>query len=117
MSEDFIGLFQANALGMGGAELDSNSAQLFQNLRGLVGELEADRQAIRGDSLQAFGSVKAELFERFQELVSFCQANGMDLCTAQAQVDATDQAGAEHFAALRNEFDGIGNIGFHTAVR
>lgn len=100
MSEDFIGLSQANALGQGGTALDSNAAQLFQHLQALVGELEADAQAMRGGALQAFARVKGELFDRFHELVDFCRANGLHLTDAQTQVDATDQAGADQFSAL-----------------
>lgn len=107
MSEDFVGLAQANALGHGGTELDSNAAQLFQNLQTLVSELESDHQAMRGRSLQAFAHVKSELFARFQELVAFCRANGMNLNAAQGQVDATDQSGQDQFAAVAAQFDGI----------
>ena len=99
MSEDFIGLTQADALGKGSTELDSSAARLFHNLQALISELESDHQAIRGGSLQAFARVKSELFERFQALVAFCRANGMHLSEAQAQVDATDRAGADEFSA------------------
>jgi len=107
MSDDFVGLAQGNALGKGGTELDSSSTQLFSELRGLVGELEADNQAMKGASLQAFTRVKQELFARFQELVSFCRANGMNLSDAQVQVDSTDQAGSEQFASVGSTIDGI----------
>lgn len=107
MSDDFVGLAEANALGKGGTELDSSAAQLFSNLQGLVGELESDGQAMRGGSLQAFGHVKQELFARFQELVAFCRANGMNLNAAQTQVNATDQAGSDEFSAVASEVDAI----------
>ncbi|CAN5327415.1 hypothetical protein BH24ACT9_BH24ACT9_12340 [soil metagenome] len=107
MSDDFVGLTEANALGKGGTELDSSAAQLFGNLQGLVGELEADSQAMRGGSLQAFAHVKQELFARFQELVAFCRANGMNLNAAQTQIDATDLAGSEQFSAVGAAVDGI----------
>lgn len=100
MSEDFIGLSQANALGKGGTELDSSATQLFHNLQGLVSELESDHQAMQGGSLQAFARVKSELFDRFHELVAFCRANGLHLTDAQTRVDATDQAGADQYSAL-----------------
>lgn len=107
MSDDFVGLAQANALGKGGTELDSSAAQLFGNLQGLVSELEADSQAMQGGSLQAFAHVKQELFARFQELVAFCRANGMNLQSAQTQVDATDQSGSDQFAAVGSTVDAI----------
>lgn len=107
MSEDFVGLTQGNALGKGGTELDSSAAQLFQNLKGLVAELEGDQQAMRGISLRAFARVKEELFARFQELVAFCRTNGMNLSAAQTQVDATDQAGSDQFSAVGSEVDAI----------
>jgi len=107
MSDDFVGLAQANALGRGGTELDSSSDQLFGNLQGLVSELEADHRAMKGGSLQAFAQVKQELFARFQELVAFCRANGMNLTAAQAQVTATDQAGSDQFSAVGAAVDGI----------
>lgn len=107
MSNDFVGLAQADALGKGGTELDSSAAQLFGNLQALVRELESDHEAIRGGSLQAFARVKSELFARFHELVTFCRANGMNLSTAQAQVTSTDQTGAEQFSAVGSTVDGI----------
>jgi uncharacterized protein YukE len=107
MSDDFVGLAEANALGRGGAELDSSAGQLFGNLQGLVSELEADSQAMQGSSLQAFARVKQELFARFQELVAFCRTNGMNLNAAQTQVDATDLAGSDQFAAVGSLVDGI----------
>lgn len=107
MSEDFVGLTEGNALGKGGTELDSSAAELFQNLRGLVSELEADHQAMRGGSLQAFARVKQELFARFQELVAHCRANGVNLNAAQTQVDATDQFGSDQFSAVASQVDSI----------
>ncbi len=107
MSDDFVGLAEANALGRGGIELDSSAAQLFGSLQGLVSELESDCQAMQGSSLQAFARVKQELFARFQELVSFCRANGMNLTAAQTQVDATDLAGSDQFSAVGSVVDGI----------
>lgn len=107
MSEDFIGLAQGNALGRGGTELDSSAAQLFQSLKGLISELESDHQAMRGGSLQAFARVKSELFERFQELVTFCRANGLHLTDAQTQVDATDQSGYDRFSSVASTIGSI----------
>ncbi|MDQ3733491.1 MAG: hypothetical protein M3400_05735 [Actinomycetota bacterium] len=107
MSEDFVGLAQADALGRGSTELDSSAARLFQNLQALISELESDQQAIRGGALQAFARVKSELFERFHELVAFCRANGMRLSDAQIHVDATDQAGSDEFSAARTAIAGI----------
>jgi len=107
MSDDFVGLAQANALGRGGTELDSSAEQLFGNLQGLVSELESDGQAMRGRSLQAFAHVKQELFARFQELVAFCRTNGVNLNAAQTQIDATDLAGSEQFSSVGGALDGI----------
>lgn len=107
MSEGFVGLAQGRALGTGGAELDGSSEHLRHDLQSLIGELESDHQAMQGGSLQAFGRAKAELFTRFEELVSFCRSNGMNLSTAQVQVDATDQAGTEQFSAVRAEIGSI----------
>ncbi|MDQ3505892.1 MAG: hypothetical protein M3446_09380 [Actinomycetota bacterium] len=107
MTTDFVGLAQGDALGRGGTELDSGATQLFNNLANLIGELEADAQAMRGKSLQAFARVKEELFARFQELVVFCRANGMNLNQAQTQVDATDLAGSDQFSSVASEVDGI----------
>lgn len=107
MSENFIGLSQGNALGTGGTELDGASAQLRHDLHGLIGELESDHRAMQGGSLLAFAKAKHELFTRFEELVSFCRANGMNLTAAQTQVAATDEAGVDHFAAAHAEIGGI----------
>ncbi len=107
MSEDFVGLAQADALGRGSTELDGSAARLFQNLQALISELESDQQAIRGGALQAFARVKSELFDRFHALVEFCRTNGMHLSEAQAQVDATDLSSAQEFSAVGSAVTGI----------
>lgn len=107
MSEDFIGLTQADALGRASTELDSSAARMFHDLQALITELESDQRAIRGFSLHAFARVKSELFDRFHELVAFCRANGMHLSEAQSQVDTTDRAGSEQFSSVGSAMAGI----------
>jgi hypothetical protein len=92
-----VGFTDANALGTGGQQLGTHAQSLQTQLNNLIADMEHDRNVMQGNSLGAFQQAKAELHDRFAELVRWCGQHGIKLTDAQIHVGQADDAGQQVF--------------------
>ena len=108
MTTGFVGLTQMDALAQAGNGMGQESETLRAQLMNLIADLEKDKYAVQGSTLASFQVAKANLVERFDELVAFCQATGIDLGEAQQQVTMTDSMSADDVTAAAANLSGVG---------
>lgn len=107
MSVSYVGLTQQDALAQGGGSLSQESDVLRSQLFNLIADLEKDKNAVQGGTLAGFQAAKAQLVQRFDELIAFCQHSGIDLQDAQQQVNLTDSTGTEEMNAAVGNLTGV----------
>lgn len=102
----FVGLTQYNALEQGGTSLGQEADSLRGQVLNLIADLEKDKEAIQGGALGGFHAAKAQLVDRFDELIAFCQNRGVNLRDAQHQVGLTDTGSADEMSAAATSLSG-----------
>jgi uncharacterized protein YukE len=104
---NFVGLTNANAMGQGGQNLGTEAQGLRAQLQNLISDMSKDKDAIQGSALAAFQQARVELETRFDELVRWCNSNGIDLGEAQGQLNTTDQSSHDDFRSAGSQLAGI----------
>lgn len=103
----YVGLTQADALGSGGQQLGNEAEGLRSQLNNLIADMENDGQSLQGKALTEFRRARAELTQRFEELIAWCAANGIKLGKAQIQVTRTDDTSGEEFSGAGSGLSGL----------
>ncbi|MDS1270155.1 hypothetical protein RIF23_07595 [Lipingzhangella sp. LS1_29] len=108
MSDQHVGLTEGDALSRGGEGLGQESEGLYQQLQSLIDDIsERDGQALQGSALAKFQQARTELTHRFDELIRWCNNNGIDLNEGQRLVNTTDEASADDFGGAQTELGGL----------
>lgn len=107
MSDNFVGLTNANALAQGGQNLGTEAQHLQSQLQSLIADMARDKDAMQGSALGQFQVAKNELERNFSELLRWCSANGVKLGEAQTQVNTTDSTSADGFSSAASAGAGL----------
>ncbi|GAA3988696.1 hypothetical protein FOF52_17250 [Thermobifida alba] len=103
----YVGLTQADALGTGGQQLGIEAEGLRGQLNNLIADMENDGQSLQGSALAEFRKARSELNQRFDELIAWCNNNGIKLGEAQTQVTQTDDTSGEEFSGAGSGLGGL----------
>ncbi|MBE1532093.1 hypothetical protein [Actinomadura algeriensis] len=97
MSNEFIGLTHGDALGRGGERLGAESQNLLAQAQNLRADMEGAGNAIQGAGLNSLNGALRVLMEHAENLIRWCNENGIKLGDAQTAVGHTVERTVDDF--------------------
>lgn len=105
---DFVGLDRADALQVGGSELNEESAQLQQQAKQLFDAMEMDvRNAMDGSAPSVFIEAHSNLSEKFGKMMYWLSEMGINLSDVNAEILQADEENMSDFQLAGEQFDSL----------
>ncbi|WP_026128970.1 MULTISPECIES: hypothetical protein [Nocardiopsis] len=101
------GLENVNSLSQGGEQLGQESDGLRTQMNQLINDMSNDADSLQGQALHDFREARNSLTERFDELMSWCNQNGIKLNEGQQQFNLTDSEASDDFSASGQDLGGL----------
>ncbi len=108
---DFVGLDRADALQVGGSELNEESAQLQQQAKQLFDAMEMDvRNAMDGSAPSAFMEAHSNLSIKFSDMMHWLSNMGINLSEVNAEILQADDDNMMDYQAAGDQVDSLPRI-------
>ena len=108
---DFVGLDRADALQVGGTELNEEASQLSRQASQLFDAMETDvRTAMDGSAPSAFMSAHSNLGIKFNDMMEWLSQMGINLSEVNGEILQADDDNMLDFQEAGDQFDGLPRI-------